>query len=120
MVQVLTIQKKMRVYLRNWVQFLALYCSYRIYCTSSTVYCNSVIFSKFEKFEKPFQKFLFSPLFMISHFLAFLPILKNFIYPSLYTLSWEVLPSPLEKVRRKYAFFYNGTICSCVRTISLY
>ena len=102
----------------NWMQFLALYCSYRNYRTSSKVCLEiqcSIIFSKFEKcwyclyliYKWIFFFFFFSfflqsnfPLSKISHFpifmtlspLGLLAILKIFLYSSSYAYFWQLLP----------------------------
>ena len=104
--------------LHNWVQFLALYCSYRNYRTSSKVCLEiqfSIIFSKFEKcwyclyliYKWIFFFFFFSfvlqstfvlskishfPIFMTLSPLGLLAILKIFLYSSSYAYFWQLLP----------------------------
>ena len=52
MIQVLTIERKMRVYSQNLVQFFALCCSYRHCCSPSNVYkfnAGSLTFQNLKK-----------------------------------------------------------------------
>ena len=105
-----------------WAQFLTLYRSCKIYCTSSKVYEKiqcSIIFSKIWKmwilfvfnlwisfllsfflfFSRkqfsPFYKFPISPLFdSPPHSPASLPISKKFLYTSTYAHFSEVLSIP--------------------------
>ena len=95
MIQVLTIQGKMRVYLTKlgtiFLHFFALIDITVLLVTFYICFINEFFFKiYFQKEIFSLSKISHSPLFMPPHFLAFLPILKNFLYPSPDGYFWEV------------------------------
>ena len=81
MIQVLTIQRKMRVYSQNWVQFFALCCSCRHYCSPSNVYKFNMVltFQNLKNVDIVYNCFI-NEFYMYFH-KAIVTLSRIFYYP---------------------------------------